>query len=257
MDGATASTLLYAARPVDKPVLSEPESIRSALQSGWGGATAAPLPFPLDGCLVSGLLSPGECAALVAAASGLDGGFSPWSTDEAASRFRRADTLEAACPFAAAELWARLTPLVPAAVRLGADDTDARCERGLEGDWAAAGLNHCLLFGRYGPGGHFSPHTDGATVVDWNLRSLYSVIIYLDDCPLGGGTALYAAAGDAAERPGGLYALDEGGRLRWPGVGHAWVAPCARGSALVFHQGLPHEGVPVGPGCAKTSALRG
>lgn len=50
----------------------------------------------------------------------------------------------------------------------------------IEGTWSAYGINHELMFGRYGPGGHFAPHTDGYTVRDFNHRSLYSVIIYLN-----------------------------------------------------------------------------
>lgn len=50
------------------------------------------------------------------------------------------------------------------------------------GEWVATGINPCLLFGRYLQGGHFAPHTDGCTVIDFNNRTLYTVIIYLNDC---------------------------------------------------------------------------
>ena len=46
----------------------------------------------------------------------------------------------------------------------------------------SSGLNPTLLFGRYKSGGHFAPHTDGNTIIDFNHRSLRSVIIYLSDC---------------------------------------------------------------------------
>ena len=42
-----------------------------------------------------------------------------------------------------------------------------------------------LLFGKYGPGCHFSPHTDGNNVLDFNNRSLFTVIIYLNTCTNG------------------------------------------------------------------------
>lgn len=61
---------------------------------------------------------------------------------------------------------------------------------GFEGTWRACGVNEHLLFARYGPGGHFSPHTDGYTIVDFNCRSLFTVLVYLNDC--GGGGALQA-----------------------------------------------------------------
>jgi leukotriene-A4 hydrolase len=79
-------------------------------------------------------------------------------------------------------------------------------------------VNPVLLFTRYGPGGHFSPHTDGNTVVDLNTRSLYSMLLYLNDCADGGQTTLFApprgAAGDvkALQR----FRQDEAARLRWP-----------------------------------------
>ena len=47
----------------------------------------------------------------------------------------------------------------------------------------AVGLNPNMLFNRYHPSGHFSPHTDGYTIVDFNTRSMYSALFYLNDCP--------------------------------------------------------------------------
>ena len=38
------------------------------------------------------------------------------------------------------------------------------------GEWEAVGINPNLLFGRYKSGGHFAPHTDGCTVIDFNYR---------------------------------------------------------------------------------------
>ena len=74
----------------------------------------------------------------------------------------------------------------------------SRWERDIDGDWYPTGshrsvanclsdqlyigLNPILLFGRYEEGGHFAPHTDGNTIIDFNHRSLRSVIIYLSDC---------------------------------------------------------------------------
>lgn len=57
---------------------------------------------------------------------------------------------------------------------------------GFEGTWTAVGVNGHLLFARYDHGGHFSPHTDGYTIVNFNKRSLYTLIIYLNDCDVGG-----------------------------------------------------------------------
>lgn len=51
----------------------------------------------------------------------------------------------------------------------------------MEGIWTPVALNPVLLFARYQHGGHFAPHTDGSTIVNFNHRSLSSVIIYLND----------------------------------------------------------------------------
>jgi hypothetical protein len=58
-------------------------------------------------------------------------------------------------------------------------------------------VNPNMLFNRYAPGGHFSPHTDGYTIIDFNVRSMYSCLIYLNDCPLGGATRMMEESGDA------------------------------------------------------------
>jgi leukotriene-A4 hydrolase len=110
---------------------------------------------------------------------------------------------------------------------------------------AAVGSNPDMLYARYTSGGHFSPHTDGYTVVDLNTRSLYSVLVYLNHCEVGGATRMLILS------PGQAYAMDDGGRFRAPEgsvVGEALVRP---GSVLVFDQTLLHEGEPVGAGQEK------
>jgi leukotriene-A4 hydrolase len=163
--------------------------------------------------------------------------------------------VEVTCPEVASALWARLQPFAKPTVVLSpadaAADDGAACERGLDGTWVACGINPVLLFSRYGSGGHFSPHTDGNTVVDLNHRSLCSVIIYLNDCAEGGETALFAPPADAPADARRLFRRDEEQRLRWPPGWVADVAAPVGGSALVFAQHVAHEGAPVGPGCEK------
>lgn len=74
----------------------------------------------------------------------------------------------------------------------------------MSGTWRAQGIYEHLLFARYDEQGHFSPHTgqqrlllstlwlteaDGYTILDFNRRSYYTVIVYLNDCADGGTTA--------------------------------------------------------------------
>jgi hypothetical protein len=138
----------------------------------------------------------------------------PLAADEGARAFRNADTVEVTCPEVAAALWRRVGAHVAPVVTLARGD-DA-CERGLEGTWRACGVNPVLLFTRYTPGGHFSPHTDGNTVVDLNTRSLRSMLVYLNDCADGGETTLFAPPPGAPPDAHRLFRSDDAQRLRWP-----------------------------------------
>eukprot|EP00668_Euglena_longa_P045717 GGOE01061397.1.p1 GENE.GGOE01061397.1~~GGOE01061397.1.p1 ORF type:complete len:324 (-),score=74.38 GGOE01061397.1:113-1057(-) len=189
--------------------------------------------------IVRNLLSSEECAELCSAAEEM--GFSFWNPDVERKDFRNADTVEITHNGVADLIWSRIQSHVPPVIHFEADDQ--RCETGMEGDWHAKGCSNDLLFVRYRPGGHFSPHTDGYTIHDFNCRSLYSVVVYLNDCPMGGGTALLRCQEG--------YVRDDRGRFRWPQQCVMDRAPCEAGTCLVFFQDLPHEGEPVGDGCEK------
>ena len=106
----------------------------------------------------------------------------------------------------------------------------------VRGEWRPCALNEDFLFGNYPAKGGFAPHSDGATAKGLNLRSFYSVIIYLNTPSEGGGTRFYqSSATDVV--------LDEG---RWTGrkdLAVFEVQPLM-GRALVFDQRLVHEGIP-------------
>lgn len=251
---------LTAVKPAVKPQAACPPALRCAVDcSADRDSTLGPsdtpctrldlCPPPHDACVLFNVLSARECATLRRCADEL--GYSFWhpAAGDREVSFRNADTVEVTCPEVAHALWLRLRRHVNPVARLAADE----CERGTHGEWHATGVNPVLLFSRYAAGGHFSPHTDGNTVVDFNCRSLYSVIVYLNTCADGtGGTTLFCPPGGVgATPPGDAFTADDARRLRWP---HHWAmatAPAAEGAVLVFHQDIPHEGVPVGPGCAK------
>ena len=204
---------------------------------------------PLDGVVLDGVLAPQECEQLVDAAEA-SGGFGWWdpSGDRSADKVaqRNADTLEfdgdeeALC----AALWERMRAHVPARVEI--TPKQSRYERDLEGCWEAAGLNAHLLINRYASGGHFAPHADGSTIVDFNTRSLYTVLIYLNDVRQGGATQLLSDEQREATTVDG----DTGARLAsQASVVHA-VAPVA-GRTLVYWHEVMHAGEPVGDGCVK------
>jgi predicted nicotinamide N-methyase len=182
--------------------------------------------------VVDGVLDGDACQRLIAASSQRD---SFWAGDEPhedARPFRDADTCEVSCPKLAARIYERIAPYLseePIAIP-STEHLEVR------GEWRPQSLNEDFLFGNYPAKGGFAPHSDGATQQGLNLRSFYSVIIYLNTPAEGGGTRFYrSAATDVV--------LDEG---RWTGrkdLAVFEVQPLM-GRALVFDQRLVHEGIP-------------
>lgn len=207
-------------------------------------ATATDL-APVDGVMVDDLLSADECDNLVEAAE-KSGGFAFWdpSGDEDRRSVRNADTIELNDPDFCAALWSRLAQFVPPIVSFVPEDEE-RFEPDLEGEWRATGLNPHLLLNRYASGGHFAPHADGSTLVDFNQRSLYTVLIYLNVCTAGGETQLLSDdAGDTSVVDG------SGARVARPEVVLHAVAP-NRGRALMYYHQVLHAGAMVGEGATK------
>jgi hypothetical protein len=121
------------------------------------------------------------------------------------------------------------------------DEREVDFERELVGDWVSSTVNYDFLFAKYPSRGSFAPHTDGRAIHSFNIRSFYSVIIFLNDIPAdcGGGTRFYSSS---AVR--NLKRSEDS--LRWtsdPSLSIGEVAAVA-GRMLIFHQSLVHEGVP-------------
>lgn len=186
--------------------------------------------------------------------------WSPAGRDNDQARaFRDADTIEVQSPTLAQQLWERIKSYLPSNLNPESDQSkisiqeeydadgnvDCRWERELVGTWIPCGLNHDLLFAKYPPGGSFAPHTDGRAIHDFNTRSFYSVIIFLNDLPdnCGGGTRFYAkkALQNLTESPTGQWTAD-------PSLVTVDVSPQA-GRILIFEQSHVHEGVPPLGGC--------
>ncbi len=51
-----------------------------------------------------------------------------------------------------------------------------------------ASVNDCFRFSKYDVGGHFQPHMDGLYVSNRNCRSVFTLLIYLNDDFSGGNT---------------------------------------------------------------------
>lgn len=203
-----------------------------------------------DGVLLGGVLDDIECGDLIQATE-TSGSYSFWHPNGMGSDFRRADTVEMNSESFAEKLWKRMQKFVPKFVKI---EVDGRMhERGTEGLWKACSVNATLLFARYREGGHFSPHTDGYTIVDFNTRSLYSVLLYLNNCDEGGRTRFMkreartideagASVHNSHEQENGQFIKDCEGRFRWPEEEVVAVASVEKGTACVFKQDVPHEG---------------
>jgi leukotriene-A4 hydrolase len=160
-------------------------------------------------------------------------------------RYRNADTVEVESEVIAKVIWDRVKHLLSSfcTVKVLNDETDPNYERELIGDWLSSGLNHDILFAKYPPLGSFSPHTDGRAIYDFNLRSFFSVIIFLSSIPIefGGGTRFYSK-----EATKHLTLINTGDTEYWT-ADKSYVTTeveSVAGRMLIFHQALVHEGLP-------------
>jgi len=220
---------------VDKPEVSPCCFILPSVEEGL--TPPQPKRWDVNGCdgfVIDGVLSERECNELIAQADGL---WSFWdSSEKPRVTFRNADTIEVTHPELAAQIWDRVSPFVGPVTF---EEDDERFEIDIGGAWHPYAINDTLLFGRYLKGGHFSPHTDGTTVIDFNRRTFYSCILFLNASPWGGHTRLYSD-----DQIGRQLVKDDEGRLTGdPASILDAVAPMP-GRMLVFYHRIMHEGVP-------------
>jgi hypothetical protein len=72
----------------------------------------------------------------------------------------------------------------------------------------------------------------GYTIVDFNHRSLYSLLLYLNTCEDGGATRLLAYDEERQQK----FERDAENRFRWPESRVTAAAPVVAGTALAFYQ---------------------
>ena len=239
---------------VDKPLATLDDLTLDGDDDGDAGVETKPtltlsladIDESLDGFVLDGVLTRDECQRTIDSFE--RAGFSFWDpagADDDKRRVRNADTLEFIGGELCAQLWRRLAPFVVARSRISPEQE--RCEPDIEGEWAAAGLNEHLLVNKYVAGGHFAPHVDGATIDTFNRRSLYTVLLYLNDTASGGATQILRGEQcDATQRD---EARGGPAVARSDAVAHA-VEPRAGRVLVYWHQTL-HAGEPVGPGALK------
>eukprot|EP00906_Rhabdomonas_costata_P039192 RCo055446 len=146
------------------------------------------------------IFSAEQCRLLCEAAEEMQ--YSFWNPLAPNKDYRNVDTVELTHPALAAYIWSRVRDFCPEHEEL----TEEQADRGSDGFWHSTEINPNLLFARYTNGGHFSPHTDGWTILDFNRRSLYSVVVYLNSCAEGGATRLFSSCDS--------FVKDEQGRYR-------------------------------------------
>ncbi|KAL8272275.1 hypothetical protein Esti_003792 [Eimeria stiedai] len=202
---------------------------------------------------LKGVLSESECSRLVEAAEAR--GFEHWGketngncddssyTDRSMSprvnnSYRSAHTLEMEHPDLAELIWQRVKDAVVQEVYFSEDDE--RFERDLQGGWRACGVNSTLLFARYTSGESFGPHTDGCVIADFNCRSLWPMVVYLNT-PQGGGETTVITE-EQRKKP---ILKDDGGRFTADPRFVVYNCAPKAGNALLFYHSQMHEGRPV------------
>ena len=161
-------------------------------------------------------------------------------------KFRTCHTVEVNLPLTSHRLWQRVVRFVAPTVTITPDD-EATFQRDLEGTWHASKFCDNVLFARYLSGGHFAPHVDGQSVVNFNRRSMYTALFYLNDCAAGGETMFYAAEDQCKV----LVVDDATGRVTGNRDKALFKWAPRRGSCTIFRYDVLHEGTPVAPGHAK------
>lgn len=202
---------------------------------------------------IDNVLTEAECASLrllIDDSSFLSFWCADKKDDPSTRSFRNAETIEMNSDKFAELLWSRVQGLLSKSLPdvLIEDDPDNEdYERDLVGKWVACGTNPFALFARYPSFGSFAPHTDGRAIIDFNRRSHYSIVIYLNSVPLemGAGTRFYDK--EAVNQLKLLPDIRSGNTVsQWTADKHLVKAEveAVAGRMAFFHQSWVHEGVP-------------
>jgi hypothetical protein len=245
IEGQNEVPALSSIKPRSKPILSDSEvvSFESCIKSDFVGCRE--LTKVTEGAYyIDNVLTEEECENL---RNEIDGSNSLtfWcfekEEDESVRAFRNAKTIEIqSYPFCT-KIWERIKDLFDSFhVQISSDPDDPDYERDLIGSWLPISLNPCSLFARYPSLGSFAPHTDGRAIIDFNTRSHYSVVLFLNSVPKaeGAGTRFYSS--EAVKQ------LQKDSENRWTADTSLLLAEveAVEGRFLFFHQSLVHEGVP-------------
>lgn len=113
------------------------------------------------------------------------------------------------------------------------------CGFGTDGEWRTDSVNKCFRFNQYiAPSIGFKPHRDATFIENEDIRSILTVLIYLNDNFSGGNTVFYDTVGP---RDGEDIVADEMKK----GYHERFTYNPKRGSVLIFNHNMIHEGAPL------------
>ena len=139
----------------------------------------------------------------------------------------------------AAVIYERILPLLPEVEVVNNDTASYYINNaiGMHGRWTPSYLNPCFRLCKYDPDGHFAPHFDSDYVVNPDLRSLKTFMIYLNDDYEGGETNFLESHA--------LHFDKAANRYKAPAEAVRAGLKAAVGDALVFDHNILHEGATV------------
>jgi hypothetical protein len=106
-----------------------------------------------------------------------------------ASILRKSFRFKQDLPDLASQIFSRLKKVIPS--HLSFEEEDDELGPFLKGDWTFHSVNEKISFLKYGPGGVFSKHRDGIFIKNEDLRSLITVLVYLNSDFQGGRTKCF------------------------------------------------------------------
>jgi hypothetical protein len=251
---------LSSIKPQSKPILTENEvlSFENCLKSDvdtFCDENNITLKEIIENVyVIDNVLTVEECNELISEIDSSDS-LSFWcyekEDDEDVKAFRNAKTIEIHSECVSQKLFSRLKHLILphpilSKIMISSNPDDESYERDIIGSWFPIDCNPDSLFVRYESGGSFAPHTDGRATIDFNTKSFYSIILFLNSVEKnnGAGTRFYSSIATKQ-----LKKVDN----RWTADSSLLLeeVEAVTGRLLLFQQSLVHEGVPPAEGYSK------
>ena len=227
--------------PIDVPCITLDGDWSSQQRQGLGKLSQSDHGTAVSPFLLTALLSKGECDRLIKLVETPSKSYLQKVDWEYSPSYRDCSRAVLKCPEFTSALYKRILPLL----------SESECEKvrpyGFDGgeEWRPQKLNEVIRISRYDRGDHFATHKDGAFVQNDNVRSVYTVLVYLNEPPSfkGGNTVIYLPSGSECEELG----IGDNGGSKAPPKEIVRVVP-KTGSAVVMLHDTLHAGAVVSYG---------